>query len=394
MQNDLKKRIALYWHNGRSLGHTVRSAVLGQALLEHMPDSAVVGITGASKGFELLPPGMDLVKIPSYLAFDNEQGARSSPILPVAKDNFQRIRENLIATFIRDFQPHAFIVDYHPEGKNGELIPAVMHSPGTKKVLGLRGILGTPVETNSQFFNPRLAAFMRDHFSAIHVYVDERVFRLEEYYQVPGPLLEMVKYTGYVTRLHVGTKEQARAQLQLDRDARIVVVSFGGGQGTEPIWHAIMNGLARINKLFDGAYFAAGPYLEAGAFQRLQMRVAEHANWHWTRLLDPLPAWMKASDFFIGSGGYNSLTEVIATGANALIIPRQLNEREQVLHTTRLADLLLLRKVSLETVLYEDITELLVACLHELYPMHGQVRIATDGARENARLVQALISEQ
>jgi len=52
-------RIALYWHNGRSLGHTVRCATLGQSLLNQMPNSIVVGITGASKGFDLLPPEMD-----------------------------------------------------------------------------------------------------------------------------------------------------------------------------------------------------------------------------------------------------------------------------------------------------------------------------------------------
>ena len=391
MRNDLTKRIALYWHNGRSLGHTVRSAVLGQALLEYIPGSAVVGITGASKGFELLPPGMDLVKIPSYLAFDNEHGARSLPILPVANDDFQQIRENLIATFIRDFHPHVFIVDYHPEGKNGELVPAVINSPDTKKVLGLRGFLGTAVETNRQFFNPRLAGFICDHFSAIHIYVDERVFRLEEYYQVPGPLLEMLKYTGYITRPNVGAKEEARAQLHLDRDARVVVVSFGGGQGTEHIWYAIMNGLTRIENLFDSAYFAAGPYLEAEAFHRLQMRVAEHSNWYWTRLLDPLPVWMKASDFFIGSGGYNSLTEVIATGTNALIIPRQLNEREQELHAAQLASMNVLRVVNLETILSEDVSALLEMCLKEPYPYDKHVQIAIDGAYQNARLIEAMI---
>ena len=100
----MTKRIALYWHNGRSLGHTVRSATLGQGLLEHMPGSAVMGITGASKGFELLPPGMDVIKIPSYLAFDHAQGAVSAPILPVTRDDLSRLRENLIATFVRDFR--------------------------------------------------------------------------------------------------------------------------------------------------------------------------------------------------------------------------------------------------------------------------------------------------
>src|SRR5437588_8706703 len=163
---ELTKRIALYWHNGRSLGHTLRSATLGQALLQSMPGSAVVGITGASKGLELLPPGMDVVKIPSYLAFDHEQGATSAPILPIERDDFSRLRANLVATFMRDFRPHALIVDHHPQGKNGELIAAVTQSPDTKKVLGLRGILGIPEETNNEFFNPRVTAFMRDYFSA------------------------------------------------------------------------------------------------------------------------------------------------------------------------------------------------------------------------------------
>src|SRR5215831_18965984 len=160
------KKIALYWHNGRSLGHTVRSATLGQAFLNHIPASIVVGITGASKGLELLPPTMDLVKIPSYLTYDSAKGVRTNPVLSVTKEHFQLIRENLISTFVQDFQPHALIVDFHPEGKNGELIPTVLNSPKTHKVLGLRGILGSPTETNRDFFNPRLVAFMQNRFSA------------------------------------------------------------------------------------------------------------------------------------------------------------------------------------------------------------------------------------
>src|SRR5260370_1346803 len=142
----------------------------------------------------------------------------------------------------------------------------------------------------------------------------------------------MLKYTGYVTRPTTATKAEARAMLRLDPGAHIIVVSFGGGQGTEPIWQLILQALTSINKHFDFAFFAAGPFFSAPAYERLRMQVSEHPNWTWTKLLDPLPAWIKASDFFIGSGGYNSLAEVIATGANALMIPRQLHEREQELY--------------------------------------------------------------
>jgi predicted glycosyltransferase len=385
------ERFALYWHNGRSLGHTIRSATLGQGLLERMPGSAVMGITGASRGFELLPPGMDVIKLPSYLAFDHPQGAVSAPVLPMARDDLTRMRANLIATFMRDFCPRALIVDYYPQGNDGELMLAISQSPATQKVLGLRGILGTPEQTNSQFFSPRMADFIRANYAAIHVYVDERVFRLEEYYDVPAALVKMLRYTGYVTRPAAATRQEARAHLNIEAQGRIVVASFGGGQGTEHLWQAVLHALEGIAQAFDLAYFAAGPYLEADAYTRLQSAVALHPNWHWTRLLDPLPMWMQASDLFIGSGGYNSLAETLATGANALIIPRQLNEREQLLHATSLAKLQALRLLDLETALHEDIAPVLEMCLREPFPIAGQLRVKTDGAVTNAELIEELL---
>jgi predicted glycosyltransferase len=385
------KRITLYWHNGRSLGHTARCATLGQALLNRIPASIVVGITGASKGFELLPPDMDLIKIPSYLTYDGTEGVRTTPVLSVAKEQFQRIRENLISTFVQDFQPHALIVDFHPEGKNGELIPTVLNSPKTHKVLGLRGILGSPAETNRDFFNPRLVSFMQENFSSIHIYIDQQVFRLEDYYAIPDSLRAMFEYTGYVTRPTISTRAEARALLELAPDARIVVISFGGGQGTEPIWQAILRGLSKIQKQFDHAYLSAGPYLEADAYERLQTQVSQHPDWTWTRLLNPLTTWIKASDLFIGSGGYNSLAEIIAVGANSLIIPRQLNEREQEIHATKLANLNILRIANLDTILNHDLSSLLEKCLKEPYPQNQTITIATYGAQHSARLIEALI---
>jgi len=386
-------KIALYWHNGRSLGHTVRCATLGQALLDHLPGSIVVGITGASRGYELLPPGMDFVKIPSYLTYDESGGVRTAPIISLTQQGeFQRIRENLIASFVRDFQPAALVVDFQPAGKNGELIPAITGSPDTKKVLGLRGILGSPAETNREFFNSRLVAFIQDYFSAIHVYVDERVFRLEDYYSIPPSLSAMFKYTGYVARPTIASKAEARAMLQLDPRARIIVVSFGGGQGTEPIWQSILCSLTKIQDRFDFACLSAGPYLEAGSYERVRTQVSQHPNWTWARLLDPLPVWIKASDFFIGSGGYNSLAEVIATGANALIIPRQLNEREQELHAARLSNLNILRIANLDTILSKNITSLLEMCLAEPYPHGNNLKISTGGAQRSAQLIEAIIA--
>lgn len=385
-------RIAIYWHNGRSLGHTVRCLALGQALLSYNSDNTVVGITGASRYFELLPPGMDVLKIPSFLGYDEEGAIRSESILSVTKKEFQHIRENLIATFVGDFRPHVLIVDYNPQGKSGELAPTIVSSPGTKKILGLRGILNSFEETRAEFFTPRMVAFIQEHFSAIHVYTDPRIFCLEEYYQTPPEITRMLKYTGYVTRPTVATREEARAALNLDPDARIIVVSFGGGQGTEMLWEATIAALAKIRRRFDAAYLVAGPHLEAPAYERMRVQVSGYPTWQWSSMLNPLQTWMKACDLFIGAGGYNTLAEVITTDVNALIVPRQLNEQEQTMHATRLANMRVIRLASLDTILHEDISPLVERCLVEPYPDKTYGELATDGAMENARLLAALLS--
>lgn len=387
----MAKRFALYWHNGRSLGHTVRSMALGQGLLEHVPNSTVIGITGASRYYELLPTGMDVLKIPSFLGYDEEGAIRNESILSLTKKEFQQIRENLIATFIKDYRPHAFIVDYNPQGKRGELTPMLLNSPGVKKILGLRGILNSYAETRAEFFNSRMVDFIQEHFDAIHVYTDPRVFSLEEFYETPPEINRMIHYTGYVVRPTVSSREEARAALGLEAGARVIVVSFGGGQGVERIWESILTSLNKIRNRFDYVYMAAGPFLEDDAYMRLQQATAELPNWKWVRLLNPLTTWMKASDLFIGAGGYNTLAEVITTGANSLIIPRQLNEQEQLMHTTKLAMLKFLRLVDMETIYEQDITPLLERCLAEPYPDQAQKALMTDGARENARLIEAML---
>lgn len=388
----MTKRIAIYWHNGRSLGHTVRCLALGQALLAYRPSNTVVGITGSSRYYDLLPEGMDVLKIPSFLGYDEEGAIRTESILSITKKEFQHIRENLLTTFIHDFRPHVLVIDYNPQGKSGELLPAIISSPATKKVLGLRGILDSYAATNAEFFNPRMVSFIQEHFAAIHVYTDPRIFSLEDYYHTPPEIGRMLKYTGYVTRPSVASREEAREVLHIERDARVVVVSFGGGQGTECLWEGAISALSQIRHRFDMAYLVAGPHLEAPAYERLRTRIADYPGWQWCRMLNPLQTWMKASDLFIGAGGYNTLAEIITTGTNALIIPRQLNEQEQAMHAARLADLHLVRLTTMEAFQQQHAAKLVETCLLEPYPAQPLGQVATNGALQNARLLEALMN--
>lgn len=382
-------RIALYWHNGLSLGHISPSAKIGRALAHFVPGSAIIGIGGSSRGLDLLPRGMDLIKLPSYLAYDRVGGYEFEPILPISERELFRIREDLILTFVKGFRPHILHVEFEPQGINGELAPAIVASPDTKKVLGLRGVLASREETNQWFFSKRMVDFIDANFCAIHAHTDPQVFRIEHYYDVPTSLASRIEYTGYLAEPVEMSMSEARDALGLDDDAYIIVASFGGGQGTHQLWLRVLESLTIHRKRFDKAYLATGPYLEDDAYESLQAEVADKPNIILQRFLDELPVWMKASNLFIGAGGVNTLGEVIAAKANALIISRQINDMEQHIHSSRLAELGIIRHVSLPQALCGALSDLLDECISE--PLESQLQITVGGAQTVAKLVSELL---
>ena len=74
MTTTTPRTVALYWHNGRSLGHTSRTAKVARYLLRSEQPYSIAGITGAWLGLDLLPAEVDIVKIPSFANFDDPTG--------------------------------------------------------------------------------------------------------------------------------------------------------------------------------------------------------------------------------------------------------------------------------------------------------------------------------
>ena len=67
-------KIAMYWHNGRSLGHTAESAKIAHALVDDWDEASIVGVTGAYRGTDLLPQAMDILRLPTFTNYDRTTG--------------------------------------------------------------------------------------------------------------------------------------------------------------------------------------------------------------------------------------------------------------------------------------------------------------------------------
>ncbi|MFF4159199.1 glycosyltransferase family protein [Streptomyces sp. NPDC001678] len=381
-------RIAMYWHNGRSLGHTAESAKVAHGLVDSGEEMHISGLTGAWRGLDLLPAGMDVVKLPAFTNYDNASGWGTTGRTAMAAGPLFRLRSELSEVFLRHYAPDVFLVNHLPRGAEDELVPALTatRGAGERRVLTLRGVLFDAEKTDREYFSEDSARWIDRHFDAIHVHTHPEVFRLEDHYGVPHYLRDRIHYTGYLVDEFQLGRDAARASLGVDDAERLVLASMGGGQGAMGLWTALIDALAEQRTGFDRVRLVTGPYLEAADARTLRARAAELP---WLEVVAYEPAmmtWMAAADLFIGAAGANMLSEVLAVGCNSIVIPRQVRESEQRIHARLLADRGLVRMCDLPDVLAGAIGPTLAEALREpLAPKAGHL---LGGARRYAALLR------
>ncbi len=382
-------RIAMYWHNGRSLGHTAESAKIAAALLDASPEVRFAGLTGAYRGLGMLPDAVDVVKLPSFANFDDPQGWGFRSRLGFAEEEFFAVRAELAQVFLRHYFPDVFLVNHLPDGAERELAPALTERSFKAAVLTLRGVLFDRTKTNREYFVGDVADHIARTFDCITVHAPAEVFRLEEHYDVPAALADRIRYTGYLTDPSPLTRAEARAARGWEPDERVVVASMGGGQGAGSIWSAVARALRTHRGAFDRAVLVTGPYLEQDALRAFREEVADLCGVHVETYDGDLPQAMKGADLFVGAAGSNMISEVLSVGANAVLIPRQLRESEQSIHVRLLADRGLVRTAGLQQVLDGTLDDLLAEGLAA--PLAPDVPHLLGGARRYAGILEGLV---
>jgi len=381
-------RVAMYWHNGKSLGHTAETAKIAHALTAGVPHLSLAGITGAYRGLDLLPAAMDVVKLPSYADYDLSEGPHAAARQGLTVEGLFALRTELIEVFLRHYAPDVLLVNHLPYGAARELAPALSRAQPGGRVLSLRGVLFDRDTTNEKYFGEAATRWIAEHFDAIYVHTDPQVFRLEDYYTVPDVLRERIRYLGYLAGDPGTDRNTARLTLGIEPGERLVVASMGGGQGTLPIWLAVMAALDSVRSRFDRAVLVTGPYLEPGHAAALSARTADK---DWLELRDyvsDLPAWMAASDLFVGAAGSNTLGEILAARCNAVVIPRQVAEPEQRIHARLLAGRHLVRMCDLPAVLSGSLAHVLAEAIDD--PLAPGIAVALNGARRYPQLLTDL----
>ncbi len=329
-------RVALYSHDTMGLGHIRRNLLIAQSLVSSHLEREVLLITGSPEaGAFSMPSGVSCFLVPSIRKETNGEYRSRSLDLPI--EDLIALRAKTIRSVLEEFRPDLFIVDKVPRGVLRELDPALemIHASGsTRCILGLRDVLDDPTAVQREWKTAENEEAIRKYYESIFVYGDPRIYDLRREYNFTHETVSKVMFTGYMDqrpRLNWNVHHAAVSEILKDR---FVLCLVGGGQDG-----------ARLAETFSLAEFpqntrgviVMGPFMSPDVQRRLQEVAAERSN---LRVLDFLPEpahLIQNAGRVISMGGYNTVCEILSFEKNALIVPRVVPRREQLIRAERLA---------------------------------------------------------
>lgn len=380
-----RKRIFLYAQHLLGIGHLRRAVTLARAMM-----AAGLDVTFASGGFDV--PGLSLagarwIQLPPAGALDERfkvlVDAQGHPV----DDAWRARRSEALLAAWRAADPHLMLLELFPFGRRQmrfEILPWLEQALAASRrpviVSSVRDVLGGGQRDPSRQ-DEMLATFER-YFDHVLVHGDPRWLRFDQTFRHAAALGERLHYTGYVVDRDEQTQAAANAGL-----GEVVVSAGGGAVGATLLETAIRCRprtllAARTWRVLAGvnAAPATWSHLQALAADLGEGRVIVE------RSRDDFRTLLKNSSLSISQAGYNTLMEILDTGARAVVVPFAGGaETEQTLRAGTLVESGRVESVD-EASLTPDTLAAAVnrAASRELPPRGG---VDLEGARRSAELI-------
>jgi len=337
-------RILLYSADSYGLGHVNRSLTLAARLLAEFRDASALLLTGAPRAHYFdYPPRCDYIKLPSVTK--DHGGRYVSRDLDLTLDETIRLRGRLIAEAAGSLRPGLFIVDHTPLGLCGEVLETLDGLRGRSiRVLGLRDVIDEPARVREVWEREGVIDALRRYYDAILVYGERELFDPIRAYGIPADVARKMFFVGHVAAPAVGADVAAIRANFAPRTGKLVLVALGGGGDGYPLLRSIIDGYEALGRDAPFELVAVtGPLMSPRKRTRFVERARAVDGLEVLEYSHELRALVEAADFVVSMGGYNTVCELAAVGARALLVPRCYPRREQILRAELLASRGMLR---------------------------------------------------
>ncbi|MEP7207255.1 MAG: glycosyltransferase, partial [Casimicrobiaceae bacterium] len=289
-------------------------------------------------------PRVDFVRIPGVIKLHN--GEYQSLGLHIELDQTMAMRAAIIKQTAESFQPDLCLVDKEPLGLRGEVAPTLrmLKAKGCTLVLGLRDIMDDPKLLLTEWKRKRALPALE------HLYDEIWVYGLAEFADplagvaCPAAVRGKMTYTGYLRR----TVPQAKAPESPARREPYVLVTVGGGDDGMAAIDWVLRAYEHDPGIPHSAVIITGPFMapeEQRAFRERAERIGRIEVLTFDTHLERL---MQGAVGVVAMAGYNTFCEILSFDKRAILIPRVLPRREQVMRAQRAEELGLVRMLDPE----------------------------------------------
>ncbi|MEO1733393.1 MAG: glycosyltransferase [Pseudomonadota bacterium] len=338
--NHRAPRIMLYSHDTFGLGHLRRSRTLAGEIVQALPGSSALIITGSPvAGRFAFSDGVDHIRLPGVIK--RSDGSYVSHALDIDIDTTTNLRAALIRAAVNEFNPDIIIVDKEPTGFRGELLPTLedLKSQGrTQLVLGLRDVLDEPHILKAEWQKKEAIEATERFYDEIWVYGLRSIYDPVDGLGFGPETRARMHWTGYLRRhLHPDSTNEPY-------DDRYILVTPGGGGDGFALVNLVLSAYEADPFLQPKAVVVYGPFLSGETRQDFEERVARlNGRVVAVGFESQIETLYSHAEGVICMGGYNTFCEVMSFDKPAVIVPRTVPRLEQYIRASRAEELGLVR---------------------------------------------------
>jgi predicted glycosyltransferase len=325
--------VLFYVQHLLGVGHLRRAVTLAQAM--HREGLRVTVVSGGEDVPVVEAGDVEFLQLPSVRAVDKYFKVLVDEHGNVVDDAWKGRRRDLLLAAFERLRPRVVMVELFPFGRRQmrfELTPlleaARAASPRPHIVSSVRDIL---VEKEKPERNIEMVERAKTFFDTVLVHSDPGLISFGATFPLAREIEDRIVYTGYVV-----DRSRIAARRIPEEDGE-VLVSAGGGAVSEALLETALAVRPRTDLANTRWRFLIGHNLPEERFREFRAKapdgvVVERARADFVGLL----ANCRLS---ISQGGYNTVMEVLATGARGVIVPYAGGEEsEQTLRAGLLAE--------------------------------------------------------
>jgi len=386
-------KILHYTQYVMGIGHLFRSMAIDRALAPQTVDF----ITGGSEVPVPMPDNVRHHVMPA-LMMDTEYTVMLKGDDERNLESIWAERRAILLDLFRELEPDVILIEMFPFGRRRfarELLPMLKANLERRRpaavLCSVRDIL---VEKSEQdLFERRVLGWLNPYFNGVLVHSDPGLIRFEQTFSRVRDIACPLWYTGYVAQgPTLPDRHSARAALELDQEACIVLASAGSGPlGRDMLGPVLEASILLHRTLPHQLLMFTGPRAERADLEALQARAREHPAAVIRDFTPRFPDHVLACDLSVSRGGYNTTMNLLTCGTRGLMLPND-HDREQRMRLAALVaggHLGLLEPGDMEPARLAGIME------RALKQEQGTGRpLRLDGARESADIILRLARER